>query len=301
MKPQRMKYQWFQDVPRNVTKQEYRGYTLRAFGAAMLGMMAALSAITSIFGLTLMVSNDLAEVDALSIADAIAFEGTADTPRLDLVKVEGFLVADNPPVMPDDDTRKVIRGRLKIVARGDSSSGTEDSNGPLTETLLDWEERAEPVFLSDQDRRIPLAFDLGLLPMQDESFGRSPKTVYEGASSRTSRPVAFEYNDQRLPLDPNIWGEEETVFDDVEREVLPYGQTVVVVAGLESTPEGNQLVDPLGDRLQVQIGSEQDIRKQGEQARTMAGFWVIPFGVGSFLLGRSAQRLRQEFVIRSNE
>ena len=297
MKPQRMKYQWFQDVPRNVTKREYNGYQLRVFGAMMLGMSSGLSAIAAIFGLTLQTSNELAAVEALSVKEAIAFEGD----RLDLVKVEGFLVADNPPVMPDEDTRKVIRGRLKLVARGDSTSGTDASNGPLTETLFEWEDSATPVFLSDKDHQIPLAFDLDILPMSDESFGRRAKTLDEGESARFSRPVAIEYNDQRFPLNPEIWGEEDSVFSDLEREVLPYGESVVIVAGLETTPEGPQLVDPLGDRLQVLIGNETEIRQQGEQARIMAGFWAIPLGAGCFLLSRSARRLRQEFVERSNQ
>ena len=60
MKPQRMKYQWFQDVPRNVTKREYNGYQLRVFGAVGLGMMAVMTAIASLFGLTLQTSQDLA-------------------------------------------------------------------------------------------------------------------------------------------------------------------------------------------------------------------------------------------------
>lgn len=296
MKPQRIKYQWFQDVPRHVTKREYNGYQLRIFGSVMLGMLAVLAAIASIFGLTLQPSQELAAVDSLSIADAVAFEGE----RRDLVKLEGFLVADNPPVMPDEDTRKVIRGRLKLVARGASDSGTDASNGPLKETLFEWEDNAAPVFLSDKEQQIPLAFDVVLLPMADESLGRQPKTIRAGESARTSQPVAIEYNDQRFPLTPEIWGEEDSVFTDLERQVLPYGEAVVVVAGLETTPTGNQLVDPLGDRLQVMIGTEETIRKQGEQTRVMAGFWAIPLGMGSFFLGRSARQLRQEFVERSN-
>ena len=297
MNPQRMKYQWFQDVPRNVTKREYNGYQLRVFGSAMLGMLSALSAIASIFGLPLQTSQELSAVDSLSIVDAVAFEGD----RLDLVKLEGFLVADHPPVMPDESTRKVIRGRLQLVARGSSDSGTDESNGPLKETLFEWEDNAAPVFLSDKELQLPLAFDVGILPMADESFGRQPKIVRAGESARTRRPVAIEYNDQRFPLTPELWGEEESVFTDLERQVLPYGESVVVVAGLESTPDGNQLVDPLGDRLQVMIGTEETIRQQGEQARVMAGFWAIPFGMGSFFLGRSARQLRQEFVERSNQ
>lgn len=296
MKPQRMKYQWFQDVPRNVTRREYGGYQLRVFGAVILGMLSVTSAIASVFGLTLQTSQELAEVESLSVVDAIAFEGD----RIDLVKLEGFLVTDSAPVMPDEETRNVIRGRLKLVARGGSDSGTEDSSGPLQETLWEWNASAAPVFLSDKNHQIPLAFELGILPMKDESLGRSPNIIRDGTSARTSRPVAIEYNNQRFPLKPEIWGGQDSVFTDLEREVLPYGASVVIVAGLESTPEGHQLVDPLGDRLQVWMGTETEIRKQGEKARMMAGLWSIPLGVGSFFLGRAAMRLRQEFVERSN-
>ncbi len=52
----------------------------------------------------------------------------------------------------------------------------------------------------------------------------------------------------------------ESVFKDFERETLPYGQSVVVVASLETTTGGNRLINPLGNRLQVLMGTEETIR-----------------------------------------
>jgi hypothetical protein len=88
---------------------------------------------------------------------------------------------------------------------------------------------------------------------------------------------------------------------DVERAVLSQGASAVVVAGLEVTPDGNQLVDPLGDRLQVNLGTEAEIREQGQRTRVMFFILAIPAGIASFFLGRSALAMRREFVWMSNE
>ena len=292
-----MRYQWFQDIPRNVTRREYEAYRLRQFGTIAFGGMAAMMLFASLSGLTLKTSRDLAKIDKMSIEDAIAHQGK----RIDAVQLGGFLVADNPPTMPDDPAQKVIRGRVKLVARADTNSGNTDTEQPRRETLLDWEETADPVFLSDGERRIPLAFDLAVLPMDDDSWDFSTDTIREGDSARTRRPVAIEYGEQIYNLPLETWGEVDTVFTDLERETLPYGQSVVVVAGLETTSDGNQLIDPLGNRLQVLMGTEEEILQEGQQTRVMFFLLPIPLGVGSFLLGKSAHRLRQEFVERSNQ
>jgi hypothetical protein len=298
MGKQRVRYQWFRDVPRNVTYREFARFQFRVFGALGLGATAGALAIASALGLTLQPAQELAQIDRMTIEAALAASGD----RPDLVKLEGYLVADNPPTMPDDAARQVIRGRLSITARGAAGSGDSDSDEPLREVLFTWEETAELVFLSDGDRRIPLAFDLAVLPMQDEeTVDLSPQTLLEGSSARTSRPVAVEYGDQVFPLSPDVWGEVESVFTDLERQVLPHGQTVVVVAGLESTPQGNQLGDPLGDRLQVSLGSEAEIRQQGQRLRRWFGVLAIPLGLASFMVGQSAHRLWQDFVERSNQ
>lgn len=47
---------------------------------------------------------------------------------------------------------------------------------------------------------------------------------------------------QRIPRNVTLadWGSVSSVLTDLERQVLPLGQTVVVVAGLKAHPEGNQ-------------------------------------------------------------
>jgi hypothetical protein len=292
----RVRYQWFRDIPRNITYREYEQFQFRSFGAVSLGLTAAVMAIVSITGQTLQPAEKLSQIESLSIAEAISSEGDRPGP----VKLEGYLVTDNPPTMPDDAARRVIRGRLRIIARGPSEAG--DSPEPLRETLFTWEETASQVFLSDGDRRIPLAFDLAVLPMREETAGNpSPRLLREGRSSRTSRPVAVEYGEQVFPLSPEVWGQASSVFTDLERQVLPHGQSVVIVAKLASTPEGNQLVDPLGDRLQVSLGTEDEIRQQGKRMRRWFIFLAIPLGLASFMVGRSAYGMWQEFVERSNQ
>ncbi|MEA5448737.1 hypothetical protein VB780_09180 [Leptolyngbya sp. CCNP1308] len=289
----RVRYQWFRDIPRNVTYREYEQFQMRSFGAFSLGLTAAAMAIVSGLGLTLRPAQELTEFDAISIAAAI--EAGSDRP--DPVKLEGYLVAANPPTMPDDAARRVIRGRLQIAARGPA-----DSEEPLRETLFLWEETAAPVFLSDGDRRIPLAFDLAVLPMEDEDASQPvPRIVWQGDSARTSRPVAIEYGDQVFPLDREVWGSAESVYIDLERQVIPQGQAVVVIAKVEATPQGNQLADPLGDRLQVVFGTEDEFRQQGQQLRLWFGLLSIPLGLASVMVGRSAYGLWQEFVERSHQ
>ncbi|MEM7795970.1 MAG: hypothetical protein AAF579_16145 [Cyanobacteria bacterium P01_C01_bin.118] len=296
MGQKRIRYQWFRDIPRNVTRREYEQYQLRTFGTVALGGIAALMAIGGLSGLTLQTSRELDEIKSMSVEEAVVYDGRD---RIALLQLEGYLVTDTPLIMPDDDAQKMIRGRVKLLARADSDS--TDSETPVRrETLFEWEEAAENVFLSDGEQRIPLAFDLAVLPMEDDSFGFSPKTLREGESSRTSRPVAIEYADEVYPLPLEKWGDVDTVFKDFERETLPYGQSVVVVASLETTTDGNRLVDPLGNRLQVLMGTKEEIRKEGQQARVMFLLLPIPLGFASFMLGKSARQLRQEFVERSN-
>lgn len=291
-----MRYQWFRDIPRNVARREYEQYQLRNFGAIALGGMAAMIAFAALSGLTLKTSRDLAEIDQMSIDEAVAYGGD----RIELIQLEGYLVTDTPLVMPDDEAQKVIRGRIKLTARADTDSDTSET--PVRqETLFEWDEAAESVFLSDGDRRIPLAFDLTVLPMDDDSFGFSPRTIREGDSARTRRPVAIEYGSEVYPLPLERWGEIDTVFKDFERETLPHGQSAVVVASLETTTDGNRLIDPLGNRLQVIMGTQEEIRQEGQQARVMFLLLPIPLGIASFMLGKSAHQLRQEFIQRSNQ
>lgn len=243
-------------------------------------------------------SRELAKIDDLSVADAISYEGD----RLEIVKLEGFLMADDVLTMPDDDARKVIRGKLTILARSGSTSNETDEDLLVRETLFEWEDAATAVFLSDGDRRIPLAFDLAVLPTEEEAHADfSDRAIQQGDSARTSRPVAVEYGDWVFPLPQDTWGDVDSVFTDVERRVLPQGQSVVIVAGLDTSPQGNQLIDPLGDRLAVLIGTEDSIRTQGIRARIMFALLSIPTGFASVAIGRSANRLRQEFIERSNE
>ena len=312
--PQRMRYRWFVDRPRHVSRQAYDRYQLLLFGAAGLGFLTLGFLFSSIGGLTLSTSRDLAELDGMTVEEALAYGG--DSP--DLVKIEGFLLAENPATMPDNDEQQVIRGRLQVIARepgsgsddaSDTADGAENADEDAADsaavlqpvTLLEWEETTAPVFLSDGDRQIPLAFDSTALPLPEDAGDVEPEYVREGDSSRTSRTVAVQYGEELLPLPQDYIDQGETVIVDVERAVLPQGASAVVVAGLEVTPEGNQLVDPLGDRLQISLGTEAEIREQGQHMRVVFFILAIPAGIASGFLGRSALAMRREFVELSNE
>jgi hypothetical protein len=313
-----MRYNWLVDRPRNVPRRDYERYQLMTFGAVGLGFLSIALLVGSIIGLTLLTSRELADLDGMTVEEALAYDGDSQ----DLVKIEGFLLADDPVTMPDDDRQQVVRGQVQIVARlagrsddeaeagGDADSpdeaaATPDTSGsaavPPQVTLLEWEDTAESVFLSDGDRQIPLGFDPATLPLADDLGDLEPEYVREGDTSRTSRTVAVQYGEELLPLPPTYIDQGDTVIVDVERSTLPQGASAVVVAGLEVTPEGNQLVDPLGDRLQVSLGTEAEIQEQGQRTRVMFFILAIPAGIASFFLGRSALAMRREFVWMSNE
>ena len=296
MSKQRMRYQWYQDVPRHVTRHEYQQLQWLNFCRLGLGGLAVAMAIAAIIGLPLQSARQLEKIESLTVEAALAYTGE----NLEQVKIEGFLVAAEPLTMPDEALQSVIRGQIKITARDDvESSDAEDA--PQTAVLYEWAETAEGVSLSDGDRRLPLTFDLSVLPLVDAMDTQSPTVVYTDEPSRISSPVAIQYGDETLPLPLADWGKVDSVFVDFDRQILPEGQSVVVVAGLETTPQGNQIIDPLGDRLQVMLGTEAEIRSAGQQTRLMFAVLCVPFGIGSWLVRRSAQALRREFVQQSNQ
>jgi hypothetical protein len=296
MTKKRMRYQWFQDVPRNVTRQEYQRLQFYSFAALGLGGMAVMMAIAAVSGLTLQDARELDAVDHLTIAEAANHTGD----RLDLVKLEGFLVTDSPLTMPDDEGREVIRGELTITARAGTDSETEDEL-PKEIVLYDWAVAAESVYLTDGDHRLPLAFNLAVLPMQAEPGPIAPETIRTDESPRTSRPLAIQFGEETFPLPLDAWGPVDRVSTDMSRLVLPQGQSAIVVAAVEATPEGAQLTDPLGDRLQVYLGTEDEIVETGQRLRVTYGIGAVILAIVSFFIARSAYQLRQEFLLRSNQ
>lgn len=287
----RVRYQWFRNIPRNVTRREYQAYQLRRFGAIGLGVTAAMLAFAALTGITLAPARQLAQVQELSVAEALKLENDSD-----LAKLEGFLVAADAPTMPDDAARQVIRGQLELSVRMET-----DSQELPTETLISWEATATEIFLSDGERQIPVGFNPAVLPMATAEAPIEPRIIRRGDSTRNRSPEAVEYGEQVFPLAAANGEELDSVFVDLERLVLPHGESVVVVAGVDASPTGNQLVDPLGDRLQVRMGTEQEIRQEGQQLRWLFGVLWIPMGIVSWQLGQSAQRLWREFVRRSNQ
>lgn len=240
-------------------------------------------------------SETSAQTQTLSVAEAANYQGES----IELVKLEGFLVSDNAVQMPDDDSLTVIRGELELTARKTSSS-----DDVLRETLFEWTGNAEPVFLSDGETQIPLAFDVVRLPLPEAEVDREnePEVEKTGNSARTRKPTAVTYSGMTFPLDPEQWGAtSDAVIVDVSRSALPYGSSAIIVAGLKTTDAGNQLVDPLGDRLLVQLGTEADVRATAKRTRRMFAIIWIPFAIASFFLTRSARRYYQEMVEISNQ
>ncbi|NJN72515.1 MAG: hypothetical protein HC799_06695 [Limnothrix sp. RL_2_0] len=196
--------------------------------------------------------------------------------------------------MPDDPAQKVIRGEVELSARNDA---TKDDM-TIEEVLLSWSADANPVFLSDGEERIPFAIDIAQFPFPEAEpdFQAKPKVKYTDGSSRISKPRAIAYADQEFPLDRAKWGESNSAFTDVKRKVLPHGQSVVVVAGLRD----RQIIDPLGNRLKIELGTESEIRENAQRMRFILSFIWFPLAIACYFLARSAQTLNQEFIRRSN-
>lgn len=296
MKQLRMRYQWFQDVPRHVSRREYQRLQLRVFLTLMCAGIAVAMVLSAVLNLPARTAKQLARLESMSIAEALAYQGE----RLAPVKLEGFLIADDALVMPDDPARRVVRGRLEISARraGRARASTEDI--PTPEILYSWSAIAERLFLTDGTRRIALAIDPLQLPLRDEPGQLRATLVREGTSARTSRAVAVRYADLTLPLPASLLDTTTGVIARVERQLFPNAQAVVVVMGLETGPGGPRLVDPLGERLRIYIGTEQDIRQRSAHTRLLFAVLWVPMALLGLWLGRSAHRLRQEFIERSN-
>jgi hypothetical protein len=286
-----MRYSFWAGRPRHVSQRDYSQYTALAFGAVATGGLALALAIGAAIGMTTWTAQKLATLDAMSVQAAASYRGD----RRDLVKLEGYLITNNPPRMPDQESLRVIRGKVSLHIKAMGNNQT-----PMQETLWTWEKSSQPVYLSDGKHQVLLAFDLATLPLADAAPALPPQLHREG-TGRFAKPIAVEYNGQKFPLDQQKWSQTSSVTTEVERQVLPHGQAVVIVAGLESTPQGSQLVDPLGDRLQILLGTEAEIRQTGQQMRLWFGGMSLPFAIVSILLGRSAHRRYQRLVVISNQ
>ncbi|MEL7083333.1 MAG: hypothetical protein AAGM36_02430 [Cyanobacteria bacterium J06597_1] len=285
-----IRYSFWTDRPRNVRHRDYQNYLGLRFGTVVLGGIGLCILVMSVFGVTLKASSELAALPGLSISDALSWDGNSNNP----VKIEGFLLASNPYTMPDDDSLQVIRGGLLVVARGD-----RDADERVREELFRWERAANHVTLSDGSSTIPLAFNLDILPLVEDRSARG-RVLWAG-DARRSQPLDVEYEAQIFPLTPTIWNGVESVFVDVTRRYLVQGEWVTIVAGLDTSSGQAQLVDPLGNRLQVYRGSEADILQTNQQARRSMGIVAILMLGGSYLLFRKAGEMYYQFEILSNQ
>ena len=287
----RMKFQWWQDVPRNVTKREYERFHLLTFGAIATGIFSVGSLFGAISGLTHKTSNELAELPSMTVAEV-----AASTTDKELVKVSGFLVGNAAPTMPDEPTQEVLLGRLKLTVRDESL----EENVTVETTLLDWSDGVEKISLTDnQDSEVAIAIDLEKFPLEEvePDFSIRPKVKREGEGRLAGQPTHVEYGEELFELDPIKWRHAESAFTELEREFLPYGQSVVIVAGLKD----QQLVDPLGDRLRIELGTEEEIANDAKRGRFFFSIFWIPLAGASYFLGKEASTLRREFLYRSNE
>lgn len=133
----RMRWSWWKDAPRNVSENEYAKFEFLVLGAIASGGLAVISLVMGLTGQALKTSQELAQVESLSVQAA-----SEATTNRDLIKLEGYLVADNPPTLPDDPALQVIQGKIALTARN-GPSAAEDT---IQKVLFTWEAAVEQVF-----------------------------------------------------------------------------------------------------------------------------------------------------------
>ncbi|MGB2924677.1 MAG: hypothetical protein WBB82_05215 [Limnothrix sp.] len=287
--PKKIKYNWWTDRPRHVGHAEYQRFRLIVFGAIATGFLAVISVFFAVTGNGAKTAEELAELPSVSVAEAIA-----STKDLDLAKLSGVLVAKNPPTMPDEPTLKVIRGEITLTARDEAVR----DDVTVKEVIFAWAEAAETIFLVDGDQQIPVAIDLARFPFPSvkPAFDAKPRVQSEGASSRVSKPVAIAYANQEFPLDLARWANADNAFLELDRNLLRDGQAAVIVASVQD----GKLVEPSGDRLRIELGTEPDIRVDNQRRRLIFAIIWLPLGIISYFLAKYSYGLNQDFIRRSN-
>lgn len=289
---QQMKFQWWRDLPRNVSRQEYDRFQLVVFGAIASGCFSLGALAMAVTGMTETKTHELATIPKMSVAEA-----ATTTIDYDLVKLSGYLVGDPQEVltMPDAPSQKVLRGHLNLVVQ----DGTSDGESNLSETLWDWSDAVERIAITDnQNSEIRVNVALAQFPLLEvePEFAQRPRVRKTAQHTGDRLPSSVEYGEEIFELDPIKWRRTSYAYVKLERQMLPYGQAVVIVAALKD----NQLVDPSGDRLRIALGTEEDILRQGQQSRWLMSILWLPLGGLSYLLGSKAIAKRQEFIMRSN-
>lgn len=283
------RYNFWSDRPRNVTRREYDHYQMIVMGIVFTGAISVITAFLAVSGFNERLGGT-ENIPNMSVAEALAYDQQQPT---DLVKLQGFLVANEQLTMPDEPNLEIIRGRVVLKAE------TEQNEELIEEILWEWEQEAKQVFLSDGATQVPLAFDLAKIPLKDDRQARA-KIKRVGNSARTSKPVALEYAEQIYPLsDP--FKEESSISAEVIRQFIPHGQSVIIFAAVESTPNGGRLIDPLGQRLKVLMGTETEIRQTDSRMRIIYALLTIVSGISAFFLKKRQGEKWQEFVERSHQ
>ena len=283
------RYNFWSDIPRNVTRREYNRYQLMVMGTIATITISAMTAFLAISGFNERLRGT-DNIPDMSVTEASNYAGKQQT---GVVKLQGFLVSDDQLTMPDDQDLNIIRAQVILKAEAGRSDDL------VNETLFEWNQEATQVFLSDGKIRVPIAFDLANIPMQDDRMARA-KVKYKGESARTSKPVALEYGEQIYPLS-DILIEKGSVSVSLTRKFVPEGQSVVIFAVVEATTNGGQLIDPLGERLRVITGTEKEIRKTDTKMRIFYGLLSILMGVSAYYLKKIQGAKWQEFVERSHQ
>ena len=280
-----IKYRWWVDRPRNVSRKEYERYNFVQFGMIATGGLSVLCCMVGFMNLLTLGSKPWGDTPSISVADALSGKGDRK-PHL----LQGRLISDPPSVLPDDPNLTVVAGTIQLTV---SEDGVEPA------TLWKWQSDNANLFLEQDQTRIPFKFDPAILQMTEDRFTR-PEYIYDGESIRLRKLIAVEYNGDRYPLPEAYLNLPDRPTVKLNRRYFINGQNVVLVAGIDTENGEPTLVPPFGKQAQLWVGTPDEVAAQKIQAIPMMMVFAGGCAIACYLLSKKYVLMREEIIRKSN-
>ncbi|MBW2460195.1 MAG: hypothetical protein JRH11_01030 [Deltaproteobacteria bacterium] len=251
-------------APLGVSNRAWDGArTFRAAGCVVL-LIGAATTVMGVLGLVSGVLDD--DSDVVTLAAATTHQGPA--------RVSGRLESAAPLQMPDDGT-PVVRGRLRVSAR--TTAGSKNG-APGELVFVDWTEVAPDAYLTDGTHRLPIV-NAAII---EATIDRRARAQVEHQAGRNGRPLAVKYGDERYPV--QIEDHTTSLHADVERELVPHGETVVLTGVLQ----GGTLHASSGGVIRRSVGAVEEVAGNARKtsfAFACCGPFALIMGLGVAIAG----------------
>lgn len=195
-------------APLGVTNRAWDRIRLFRAGGCLALFFGLAMTVMGFLGLATGALDD--DTPVVTLAAAATHQGPA--------RISGRLESSAPAAMPDDGV-PVVRGRLRVsaVLRG---AGNKAAAPDLV--FVDWNETAADAYLTDGTHRVSIPVPATIEARTD----RRARAQVEHEPGRNGRPLAVEYGGERYPVE--VEDHSTRVSADVERELVPHGQMVVL-------------------------------------------------------------------------